>query len=76
MELHAAYWHKIAGATTQLKTRAAGESNATLTWGSDVPRVGNDVYQTPDQAEVDVKRLCKEQSLSENGRKAPEKKQM
>jgi len=26
----------------------------------DVTRVGKDVYQTPDQAEVDVKRLCKE----------------
>ena len=26
----------------------------------DVTRIGKDVYQTPDQAEVDVKRLCKE----------------
>jgi SepF-like predicted cell division protein (DUF552 family) len=26
----------------------------------DVTRVGKDVYQTPDQAEADVKRLCKE----------------
>jgi len=26
----------------------------------DVTRVGKDVYQTPDQAEVDVKRLCNE----------------
>jgi SepF-like predicted cell division protein (DUF552 family) len=26
----------------------------------DVTRVGKDVYQTPDQAEADVKRFCKE----------------
>jgi len=25
-----------------------------------VTKVGNDVYQTPDEAEADVKRLCKE----------------
>ena len=31
----------------------------------DVTRVGKDVYQTPDQAEVDVKRLCKESKPAE-----------
>jgi hypothetical protein len=31
----------------------------------DVTRVGEDVYQTPDQAEVDVKRLCKESKPAE-----------
>ena len=31
----------------------------------DVSRVGEDVYQTPDQAEVDVKRLCKESKPAE-----------
>jgi SepF-like predicted cell division protein (DUF552 family) len=31
----------------------------------DVSRVGKDVYQTPDQAEVDVKRLCKESKPAE-----------
>ena len=31
----------------------------------DVTRVGKDIYQTPDQAEVDVKRLCKESKPAE-----------
>ena len=31
----------------------------------DVTRVGKDVYQTPDQAEVDVKRLCSESKPAE-----------
>ena len=31
----------------------------------DVTRVGKDVYQTPGQAEVDVKRLCKESKPAE-----------
>ena len=31
----------------------------------DVTRVGKDVYQTPDQAEVDVKRLCEESKPAE-----------
>ena len=31
----------------------------------DVTRVGKDGYQTPDQAEVDVKRLCKESKPAE-----------
>jgi hypothetical protein len=34
-------------------------------WLADYPRVGEDVYQTPDQAEVDVKRLCKESKPAE-----------
>ena len=31
----------------------------------DVTRVGKDIYQTPDKAEVDVKRLCKESKPAE-----------
>ena len=31
----------------------------------EVTRVGKDIYQTPDQAEVDVKRLCKESKPAE-----------
>jgi SepF-like predicted cell division protein (DUF552 family) len=31
----------------------------------DVTRVGKNIYQTPDQAEVDVKRLCKESKPAE-----------
>jgi len=33
-----------------------------------VTKIGKDVYQTPDQAEADVKRLCKEPKPAEPGK--------
>jgi SepF-like predicted cell division protein (DUF552 family) len=36
-----------------------------------VTKVGKDVYQTPDQAEADVKRLCKESKPADRPAREP-----
>ena len=36
-----------------------------------VTRVGKDVYQTPDQAEADVKRICKESKPTDQPAREP-----
>ena len=36
-----------------------------------VTKVGKDVYQTPDQAEADVKRLCKESKSADHPAREP-----
>jgi SepF-like predicted cell division protein (DUF552 family) len=37
-----------------------------------VTRIGKDVYQTPDQAEADVKRLCKGSKPADHPAREPE----